>query len=148
MTYHNSPQSVWLTAQRYNDTQYTISLHPPLLKALAVWSDRENVSISVDKTGLYIYLEPHKNKNTKTIKSVNMVTHEKTDRTKTLDFLYEFKTPRTTALFTPHLEDAVFRAKDFCSCRSEHCRKDLDIPYVKVTFDGEFSPWEVGWCVK
>ena len=139
----------WVSIKRYNETQYTLSIEPALLKALSVWSNLEYITVHIENKELRIRLEPNnKSKNAKSIKSINYVTGEKTERTKPLEFLYTFKNQRTASLYEPYISDKTFRAKDFCSCRRSTPQTLLDMPYIAVKFTGEYEPWEVGWCVK
>lgn len=139
----------WVSIKRYNDTQYTVSLEPALLKTLSIWSDLEYLTVHIEDKALYIRLEPNnKSKNAKPIKVTNYVTGEKSDRTKPLEVLYTFKNQRTASLYEPLIADKTFRARDFCSCKRLSDRTLLDMPYIAVKLSNEYEPWEVGWCVK
>lgn len=139
----------WVSIKRYNETQYTVSLEPDLLKTLSVWSDLEYLTVHIEDKELCVRLEANnKSKNAKPIKVTNYVTGEKSDRTKPLEVIYTFKSRRTASLYEPHIADKTFKARDFCSCRRLTQAIPLDMPYIAVKFSNEYEPWEVGWCVK
>lgn len=139
----------WVRIKRYNETRYTVSLEPALLKTLSLWSDLEYLTVHIEDKVLFIRLEPNdKSKNAKPIKVTNYVTGEKSDRTKPLEVLCTFKNQRTASLYEPHIADKTFRARDFCSCKRITPTTLFDMPYIAVKFSNEYKPWEVGWCVK